>query len=398
MARETGLDTALSQLKKRRPVITGVGAVTPLAPDLDESVARIAQGLTAIAPVRRFGTRGGPSTLGAEVGDFDARPFFRIPKSIKLTDRRTRFAVAAASMALRDSGLTGNAFDGARAGVIIGSSGSDLQVEDLGGALGGCDPADLAAFGREMLAGLNPLWLLVNLPNMVSAHISIQFDLRGPNSTVMTDWIAGTQALAEAAMWIEMGEADLVVAGGADTGVLPFVFSNYEQADLFDATGNDAFVPGDGAAVFVVEEREHALRRGARIHAEIVSSAVAAPPSDSENSHESENSLVFSMTDALERAGWRADEVSVISPAWIPHQQYRDYERRAEETLFGNGARRVVASHRRALGFPLAAASTIDLALQLRSRDVDESEKMIVNSLGFLKQAASLCMVREGTA
>ena len=81
---------------------------------------------------------------------------------------------------------------------------------------------DVAAFGRDVLSGLNPLWLLVNLPNMVSAHISIQFDLQGPNSTVMTDWIAGIQALGEGAAWIEQNEADVVVCGGAAWSTLHY--------------------------------------------------------------------------------------------------------------------------------------------------------------------------------
>ena len=344
---------------KRRPVITGIGAVTPLAPSLDETIARLREGKSARA---------------IEMSALDARSFFTTPKSIKLTDNRTRFVVAAAAMALREAGLT--TFDADRAGVVIGSSGSDLQAEDLGRALGGADAQDIARFGEQILSGLNPLWLLVNLPNMVSAHVSIQFDLRGPNSTVMTDWIAGLQAIGEAASWIESGEADVVVAGGAESGVLPFVLSNYEgffRRDVF----------GDGAAVFVLEEREHALRRGARIQGEIVAAAVS-------------DDLATSMEDALARAGWRTSDVAGISPAWIPHHDYRAFEDAAIAALFGDERPRVAPSHREALGFALAAASTIDLAIHLRS--MTDAPKLVANSLGFLRQAASLCIAMETAA
>jgi 3-oxoacyl-[acyl-carrier-protein] synthase II len=384
-------DTTQSRPTRRRTVITGIGAVTPLAPDLDATVEKLRQGLSAIAAVRRFDAQGCRSNRGAEIQELDARAFFRAPKSIKLTDERTRFAVAAASMALRDAALTAGDFDADRAGVIVGSSGSDLQVEDLGRALDRCDAGDLAAFGRQILSGLNPLWLLVNLPNMVSAHVSIQFDLRGPNSTVMTDWIAGVQAIGEAASWIENDEADIVVAGGSDSGVLPFVYANYEEGRMFDA---ERFVPGDGAALFVLEEREHALRRGARIRGEVVSCAVAAPPAD-----DRENSLAVCIEDALSRAGWRSDEVSAISPASVPHRVYDDLERSAIESTFPASPEvRVLDSNRQALGFALAAASAIDIAIHLRSDERDRNEKMIANSLGFLRQAATICIQREGQA
>ena len=123
----------------RRAVVTGIGAVTPLGHTLDTTAAAVARGESAIRPLTRFhaGSLMTPP-LAAEVNDFDARPYFRAPKALKLTDRRTRFAVAAAAMALADaSGIArGEELELARLGVVIGSSGSDLQVEDLANAIG----------------------------------------------------------------------------------------------------------------------------------------------------------------------------------------------------------------------------------------------------------------------
>ena len=349
-------------MTERRAVITGIGAITPAGTGV----------------VRRFAPHGCRNTRAAEIPDFDARPFFRTPKSIKLTDERTRYAVAAAAMALQDSGA-GNPPDSnvaappERCGVLVGTSGSDLQVEDLGRALGGSDAEDVARFGERILAGLNPLWLLVNLPNMVSAHVSIQFDLRGPNSTVMTDWIAGLQAIGEAASWIENGEADLVIAGGADTGVLPFVYANYEHGAMFE---DEAFVPADGAAMFVLEERRHALRRGARIYGAIAGHSSGSAPGDA-------------MAAALDRAGWRASDVDAVSPAAVPHRLYASLESDAIGDVFGSRRPALLQPERDVVGFSLAAASPIDLALLLRS---GRNAKTLANSIGFLQQGASLCV------
>ena len=242
----------------RRAVITGAGAITPHG-TLDETLHAVREGRSAVAPLRAFDGAVFGQPNGGEIS-VDMQPYFRIGKALKLTDRRTRYAVAAAVMAARDAALV---CDDAT-GVLVGSSGSDLQAEDLGRAVAGGDPEAIDYFGGRVLRKLNPLWLLINLPNMASAHVAIQLEARGPNSTITTDWIAGLQAVAEAARWIEDGEADVVIAGGADCGVLPFVFAAYEQAGILAD-----LVPADGAAMFVIEEESRARSRGARILARI---------------------------------------------------------------------------------------------------------------------------------
>ena len=111
-----------------------------------------------------------------------------------------------------------------------------------------------------------------------TAHVAIQVEARGPNSTVMTDWAAGLQAIGEGADWIRAGEADAVLAGGADTGLLPHAWAGFEQRGLFDVARGGAFVPGEGAAVLLLEEAESARRRGAPVLGEIVAHASAAGP------------------------------------------------------------------------------------------------------------------------
>jgi acyl transferase domain-containing protein len=156
--------------------------------------------------------------------------------------------------------------------VAIGTSGSDLGAEELSAALArapvpGLAAEDSAAFGEAAFSGLNPLWLLLHLPNMASAHVAIQVEARGPNTTVMTGRAAGLQAVVEGAEWIREGRADAVLAGGADAAVHAFSFAALEQAGLL--RGPSPFVPAEGAAVLLLEERDAALARGAPLLAEL---------------------------------------------------------------------------------------------------------------------------------
>jgi 3-oxoacyl-[acyl-carrier-protein] synthase II len=268
-----------------RAVVTGLGLVTPLGPCLDSTFSALGEGRSAVAPATLFDASPFASSLAGEVKGLDARAHFRVPKALKLCDRRTRFAVCAAAMALAYAGFPAGPCDGL--GVAIGTSGSDLGAEELSAALSRADDPhraahDAAAFGEAALAGLNPLWLLLHLPNMASAHVSIQLEARGPNTTVMTGWAAGLSAIIEGAAWIAEGSAVAVLAGGAESPVHPFAFAAFEQAGLFSGISSGSsslpapLVPAEGSAVVLLEEREAALARGARILGEIGGHALAA--------------------------------------------------------------------------------------------------------------------------
>ena len=266
-------------MSERRAVVTGLGLVTPLGSGLEATRSALAGKRCAVSPATLFDAGPFASPLAGEVRDLDARSLFRVPKAMKLCDRRTRFAVCAAAMALEDAGFPPGPCDGL--GVAIGTSGSDLGADELSAALARTDEPrraalDVRAFGEAALDGLNPLWLLVHLPNMASAHVAIQLEARGPNTTIMTGWAAGLSAIVEGAAWIAEGGADAVLAGGADSGVHPFAFAAFEQAGLL--SGPSPLVPAEGAAVVLLEERGAALARGARILGEVGEHALSAGP------------------------------------------------------------------------------------------------------------------------
>lgn len=330
---------------------------------------------------------------GAVVSGFDPRAHFRIPKALKLTDRTTQFAVSAAAMALEQAAWpTGEAMND-RLGVIIGVSGSDLQAEDLARALrsdGAPVPVnDIPVFADRILSGLNPLWLLVNLPNMPSAHVAIQLGARGPNSTVMTDWVAGSQAIGEAADWIRAGEADAVLAGGADCALTPFALAAYEQAGLLPRTptGRRVLVPSEGAAVLLLEEREQALGRGATVLGEITGYASASSPVGAERS-----ALERTMAASMREAQWQPSDIAAVALASAEGTPLRAREVAALERALGARASSIaVADFQARVGHAAAALGPLSLCLLLGTASGPGG--LLANTAGYSGQAVSLAVL-----
>lgn len=378
-------------MNARRVVVTGAGAVTPLGNDL-------ASTLTALAEPR-------PMPAPAIVQAFDPRAYFRVPKAIKLTDRPAQFAVAAAAMALDDARWPMAAGTDAL-GVAIGSSGSNLQAPDLARAIGS-DPGeratrDIPYFADRILGGLHPLWLLVNLPNMISAHVAIQFEARGPNTTIMTDWIAGLQAIGEASDWIRRGDADAVLAGGADSGASPFTASCYRQSGLLsDGETDDSrgFVPAEGAAILLLEEREAALRRGAAVLAEVHGYATASAPLEDAGSDG--GALAWTIEAALHEAGWTAAPDRIVN-ASVWSAPFLAAEASALRHALGpldsaRGKPPCTTEHTSRLGHALAAAGAIDVAVAAaRHRHGSEPCRIVFTAIGFSGQAATLALTAGG--
>lgn len=379
-----------------RALITGIGVVSPLGVGARDTLRRVASGDRAAGPPGVFDASAFAQPLGGEVRDFDARPFFRVTKALKLADRAARFAVAAAHLALADAACADGSIAAERLGVAIGSSGSDLQAPALARALAGMreeDVDDTVRFGERILGGVNPLWLLVNLPNMASAHVAIQFEARGPNSTVMSDWAAGLQAIGEAAEWIGEGEADAVLAGGSDSGIMPFAYAAFQQAGLFGGATR-RFVPAEGGAVFLVESARAARARSAFVHGDVrgYASAVSACDDPSAMAETFGNVLSRAATDA----GWSARE---IDAAVIPVALGSPFEHAADRALayaFGERGREIRrVSFEPWLGHALAAAAPIDLALALVSgTGPAEPAAMLCGAWGPGGQAVALAVER----
>lgn len=381
-------------------MISGAGAVTPLGHSISDTLAAVERGEspTSVEPALE-GSSG--ATRVAAVSGFDARPHFRTPKALKVTGRVAQFAVAASAMALSAARWSDDGRAEESLGVVLGSSTSDFRAAEIADAIGS-DPDlrcvhDAAWFTERMLDGLNPLWLLLALPSLSSAQVAIQCGARGPNNTLMSDWAAGHQAIGEAFDWIRLDEADAALAGGTDSSVEPLVRATYDRAGLWDrsADRDSGDVPGEGAAVLLLESSEHATRRHAPILGEVNAYANHGPYLRTEASG---GALAHTMAHALKDAGWVPADLAMVGTAGTPGSS-SEYEETALVSTLGSHARAVRrVQFRTPLGHALAASGPIDLALTLSTARTGRAPvRSLWNAVGHGGQAVTLAVTLSGS-
>jgi 3-oxoacyl-[acyl-carrier-protein] synthase II len=273
----------------RRVVITGIGVVAPNGVGKERFWSACLNGKSGVGPIRSFDATKHPVKIAAEVHDFNVAPY--IPagqrKTMKIMSRSMRFAVGAAGLAIQDSGLDLDQEDPTRLGVVMGAGLVPVDLPELTPALmDSCDAdgkLETTRLGQQGAGAVFPLWILKYLPNMIASHISLAFNAQGPNNTIVTACAAGTQAVGEGFRLIARDDADQVLVGGADSRIDPLLILAYtalgalSQSDRpaeevsrpFDGK-RDGFVLGEGAGVLMLEELEHARKRGATIYAEVL--------------------------------------------------------------------------------------------------------------------------------
>ncbi len=280
---------------QRRVVITGLGLVTPLGDTLDRFWGSLVEGRAPCA--HRGVCRGWPTEQPLpEIRNFDflktsalakVKYIKELRKSRKYMARDIQLCVTAAQLAFADAGLEQGGVDPARVGIDLGAGLISTELDELAQAIGHATPHagmfDFQVWGRESIGMIEPIWLLKYLPNMLACHISILMDCQGPSNTITEGDASSNLAIAEAARIIARGKADVMIAGGADSKIHPLSFvrlalhHNMSQwrgepsgaCRPFDLR-RDGTVPGEGAGILILEEREHALRRGAVIHGELL--------------------------------------------------------------------------------------------------------------------------------
>jgi 3-oxoacyl-[acyl-carrier-protein] synthase II len=273
----------------RRVVVTGLGVVAPNGVGKEAFWSACVNGRSGVGPIRAFDASGHPVRIAAEVPDYDIAGYLppEHRKSLKIMGRASRFGVTAAVMGVRDSGLDLARENPERVGVVLGTGVVPFDLGELAPVLSrACDAGGAlqpTRLGEQGSSALYPLWILKYLPNMGAAHVSMVLNAQGPNSTITTACAASTQAVGEAFRLIARDDADVVVAGGADSRLDPLLLLAYsalgalspaqrkpeEVSRPFDGK-RDGFVLGEGAGVLVLEELERARRRGAGIYAEVL--------------------------------------------------------------------------------------------------------------------------------
>lgn len=359
----------------RRVVVTGLGVVAPNGRDVETFRDALESGRSAVGAIRRFSAAAFPTRIAAEIDDF-AWDGYDSGKWDAL-DRIARFALVAASQAFADADLSG--IDPRRIGVSIAAGfGSYDHDEVFSSCVAGASPDgegfDWAAFREQFRIAARPRPLERRTPGSVPSLVARHFGLRGPVMAVMTACAAGTQALGDAARWIRDGDADVVLAGGSDSELYPMGLASFcllralskrndepEKASRPFSASRDGFVIGEGAGVLVLEEYDHARRRGATIHAEILGFGSAADSFRVTDPHPDGVGAMLAMRRALAQAGLEPRDIDYLNAHGTSTPLNDRIEARAIRHLFGEHAQRLaVTSTKSMIGHLTVAAGAVE--------------------------------------
>jgi 3-oxoacyl-[acyl-carrier-protein] synthase II len=350
---------------ERRVVITGLGAVTPLGITVDSFWANLLAGQCGVGKITSFDPTPFDTQIAAHVKDFDPLPAFPNPKEIRRTDRFSQFGVHAAWQALNDSGLDLKRINLDEAGVFIGSGIGGLQTTtDQYRVLIERGPSRMSPFMIPML-----------ISNMASGLVSMYHNLRGPNYATCSACATANHALGEAWRTIKMGDAQVMVAGGAEATIVPIGIGGFcamramstrnddpQHASRPFDRDRDGFVMGEGAGVLVLEELEHAKARGARIHAELAGYGNTADAHHLTAPSPGGEGAVRCMKMALRNARLNSSDISYVNAHGTSTPQGDIAETEAIKTVFGEYARRLpVSSTKGATGHMLGAAGAVEM-------------------------------------
>jgi 3-oxoacyl-[acyl-carrier-protein] synthase II len=375
-----------------RVVVTGLGVVAPNGTGRDEFWQACLNGRSGIRRIRSFDASNHPVKIAGEV-DFDVEPFLPEDqrKSVKVMSRAARFAIGAAAMAIRDSGLELDRIDPERFGVVMGAGLVPMELNDIAplvhdslDADGHFDPSRL---NRDGNAVLFPLWVLKHLPNMAAAHVSMCFNAQGPNNTVTTACVAGTQAVGEAFRLIARGDADIMLAGGADSRIEPLLLMAYHALGTLSRADRppeevsrpydrfrDGFVMGEGAGVLLLENEEHARRRGAVIYAEVLGFGSSFDAYSLTKPDPEAKGAARAIREALREAKVDPRDVDYINAHGTSTRLNDLMETLAIKKVFGEGAREIpMSSIKSMIGHLIAGAGAVEaaaLALSLQNHAV----------------------------
>ncbi|MGQ9505557.1 MAG: beta-ketoacyl-[acyl-carrier-protein] synthase family protein [Thermogutta sp.] len=274
-------------------VITGLGVVSPIGIGCQAFWESLCAGRSGVSRIDVLQSQPWGSSIGGIVRDFDSKNRVRPRKALKVMSREIQMAFVAADMAVEASGIVASGVDPERFGIVFGADLIPCELEEIAGAIRSCmvdGHFDFSLWGKHALSELYPLWLLKYLPNMPACHIGIAHDARGPSNSLTLAEVSGLASLVEAVRVIQRGEADVMIAGGTGCRTNPSIWVREGAYNLsrrysepasacrpFDAL-RDGMVHGEGAGAVVLERRDHAEARGAKIMARVLGFACTFEP------------------------------------------------------------------------------------------------------------------------
>jgi 3-oxoacyl-[acyl-carrier-protein] synthase II len=350
-------------LNKRRVVITGIGVISPIGIGKENFFQSLKEGKCGVDYITRFDTTDFDTKIAAEIKDFDPTEYID-KKECRRMDRFTQYAVAASKMAVSDAALDINAIDNDMFGVCIGSGIGGMETLEA--------QHDIL---REKGPGrVSPFMVPMMISNIASGNISIALNAKGPNSTVVTACASATNAIGEAFVTIQRGAADIMVTGGTEASITPLAFAGFCSMKALSIRNDDpktasrpfdkdrdGFVMGEGAGMLIVEELEHAQKRGARIYGEVVGYGasgdayhITAPSPDAQGAYRA-------MLMAVKDAGIEATEIDYINAHGTSTGLNDKLETLAIKKLLGDDAKKVAISSTKSMtGHLLGAAGAIE--------------------------------------
>lgn len=358
---------------KRRVVVTGLGAVTPVGNTVEEFWSSVREGKVGIGPITKFDTSEYKVKLAAEVKGFSAKERMDF-KAAKRMEPFAQYAVAAAKEAFEDAKIDMSQENPYRAGVIVGSGIGSLQAVET----------NYEKILQKGPSRVNPLMVPLMISNMAAGNVSIHFGLKGKSINVVTACATGTNTIGEAFRAIQYGEADIMVSGGTEGSICPTAIAGFTSLTALTAETDpkrcsipfdkerSGFVMGEGAAVVVLEELEHAKRRGAKIYAEVVGYGCSSDAYHITSPAEDGSGAARAMLNAVQDAGITVDEVGYINAHGTSTHHNDLFETRAIKLAFGAHAGEMkVNSTKSMVGHMLGAAGAIEFITCVKEIEED---------------------------
>jgi 3-oxoacyl-[acyl-carrier-protein] synthase II len=350
-------------VEPRRVVVTGLGALTPLGVTTEEFWSALKQGKSGIGPITRFDATGYPTRIAGEVRNFDEALYID-KKEARRLDPYLKYAIATSAMAVEDAALEPAKIDATRFGVLIGSG-----IGGITTLIEGEDTRRTKGFDR-----VSPFVVPMLIINMASGLVSMRFGAKGPNSSIVTACATGNHAIGDAFKIIERGDADVMIAGGAEAMIVPLTIAGFcsmkamstrndepEKASRpFDAA-RDGFVCGEGAGIVVLEALEHAVRRDARIYAEVVGYGMTSDAHHMTAPDPDGDGATRAMQLALADGDVDPGAVGYINAHGTSTPYNDKFETVAIKRAFGDHARRLAVSSTKSMtGHLLGAAGGVE--------------------------------------
>ena len=393
--------------KNRRVVVTGMGAITPIGNSVEEFWNGIKEGKTGFGPITYFDTADYRCKLAAEVKDFDPAQYMD-KKSARRMEQFCQFAVAAAGQAISDAGLDMEQEDPYMVGCSVGSGIGSLQAMER----------EYDRLKEKGPGRVGPMLVPLMISNMAAGNVSIAYGLKGKSLNVVTACATGTHSIGEAYRTIQYGDADVMIAGGTESSITPIGIAGFsaltalsfsedpERASIpFDKERN-GFVMGEGSAIVVLEELEHAKRRGAKIYAELTGYGCSSDAYHITSPAEDGSGAATAMLNALKDGGVAPEELTYINAHGTSTHHNDLFETRAIKLAFGEHAYDLkINSTKSMVGHLLGAAGAVEFVTCVKEiqkgyihlnycRDSykEEVPYALTNSLGFGGHNASLLL------